>query len=76
MIYVHVPFCKRFCTYCDFYSEIADEGCFKTYADNVCAEIKRRAGEMDDNLKKNYEDYLPLFTQVVEEVKNESSEEA
>ena len=24
MIYVHVPFCRSFCTYCDFYSEIAD----------------------------------------------------
>lgn len=54
MIYVHVPFCKRFCTYCDFYSEIADEGCFKSYADSVCAEIKRRAGEMDDNPKTLY----------------------
>ena len=29
MIYVHVPFCKQFCTYCDFYSEIADKSCFK-----------------------------------------------
>ena len=54
MIYVHVPFCKRFCTYCDFYSEIADEGCFKAYADSVCAEIKRRAGEMDDDPKTLY----------------------
>ena len=34
------------------------------------------AREMDDNIKKKYEDYLPLFMQVVEEVKNESSEEA
>ena len=36
MIYVHVPFCKKFCTYCDFYSEIAEEGCFKAYGDGVC----------------------------------------
>ncbi len=23
MIYVHIPFCRSFCTYCDFYSELA-----------------------------------------------------
>ena len=23
MIYIHIPFCRSFCTYCDFYSEIA-----------------------------------------------------
>ena len=54
MIYVHVPFCKRFCTYCDFYSELVEDGCFKTYADDLCAEIRRRAGEMDDNPKTLY----------------------
>ena len=54
MIYVHVPFCKRFCTYCDFYSEIVKEGCFKAYANDLCAEIRRRAGEMDDNPKTLY----------------------
>ena len=54
MIYVHVPFCKQFCTYCDFYSEIADEGCFKAYADGVCAEIRKRAREMDDDPKTLY----------------------
>jgi oxygen-independent coproporphyrinogen-3 oxidase len=54
MIYIHVPFCKQFCTYCDFYSEIADERCFKAYADGVCAEIRRRAREMDDDPKTLY----------------------
>ena len=54
MIYVHVPFCKKFCTYCDFYSEIAEDGCFKAYADGVCAEIRQRAKEMDDDPKTLY----------------------
>ena len=47
MIYIHVPFCKSFCTYCDFYSEIAQEGMFARYTDQVCAEIRRRKAEMD-----------------------------
>ena len=54
MIYVHVPFCRSFCTYCDFYSELVSEGCFKAYADGVCAEIRQRAGEMDDDPKTLY----------------------
>ena len=32
--------------------------------------------EMNDDIKKYYEEYLPLFMQVVEEVKKEESEEA
>ena len=54
MIYVHVPFCKQFCSYCDFYSEIATEGCFKAYADGICAEIRKRAKEMDDDPRTLY----------------------
>lgn len=55
----------------DSVDELPDEEIFKLL-------IMSRSGarEMDDNLKKKYEDYLPLFMQVVEEVKNESSEEA
>ncbi len=55
MIYIHVPFCKSFCIYCDFYSEIAgDGGMFEPYTTAVCEEIKRRAGEIDDSLKTLY----------------------
>ncbi len=54
MIYIHVPFCRSFCTYCDFYSEIAEEGMFSAYTDAICAEIKRRAPEIDDSLKTLY----------------------
>ena len=51
MIYLHVPFCRSFCTYCDFYSEIACRGrdaqVFESYADAVCAEIARRRDEIE-----------------------------
>lgn len=41
MIYVHVPFCRSFCTYCDFYSE------------TVCAEKENAAiGEYLAGLRK------------------------
>lgn len=54
MIYIHVPFCKSFCTYCDFYSEIAEDNLYGQYTDQVCAEIRRRAGEMTDSPKTLY----------------------
>ena len=49
MIYIHVPFCKRFCTYCDFFSELvtANDGqLMHSYADALCQEIQRRKDEL------------------------------
>ena len=54
MIYIHVPFCKSFCTYCDFFREIPQEGAFDTYTRLVCEEIKDRCKEMDDSLHTLY----------------------
>lgn len=51
MVYIHVPFCRSFCTYCDFYSEIASRGreceAFDGYTDAICREIESRHGEIE-----------------------------
>ena len=50
MIYIHIPFCRSFCTYCDFYSEIASRCCrneqerFDSFASALSAEISSYAG--------------------------------
>ena len=51
MIYLHVPFCGSFCTYCDFYSEICrSRQAFNEYADAVIAEIHDRRKELEMNM--------------------------
>lgn len=49
MIYVHVPFCRSFCTYCDFYSEICrdgDNGIIDKYIRELCDEASSRKDEI------------------------------
>ena len=48
MIYVHVPFCGSFCTYCDFYSVLARQGAqFGPYTDELCREADSRREEIE-----------------------------
>lgn len=61
MIYVHVPFCRSFCTYCGFYSEVVpicrkDDGSekgterYQVYVKAVCAEAEARRDEIRKTL--------------------------
>ncbi len=39
-LYVHVPFCKRFCTYCDFPKVIYDQNEYQRYLKHLDEELK------------------------------------
>ena len=55
MIYVHVPFCRSFCTYCDFYSEIVGKtaGCAAVGAGKTAC-----AAGLSDEVFERYTDDL------------------
>ena len=65
MIYVHIPFCRSFCTYCDFYSEVAakcrraedrsrQEELFAQFSDALGREISQRKAEITDRFNTLY----------------------
>lgn len=41
-IYIHIPFCKKICNYCDFCKIYYDTGYVSKYLDNLEIEIKNR----------------------------------
>ena len=65
MIYIHIPFCRSFCTYCDFYSEVAakcrraedvarQESLFADYSVALGNEISARKDEMNGSFNTLY----------------------
>lgn len=79
MIYVHIPFCKSFCTYCGFYSETS--ACYDRYVEALLGEIDSRKSEFDATMDVNTLYIgggtpsvmpLPLLCRVVKALKDES----
>ncbi len=55
MIYIHVPFCHRKCTYCAFFSKVESaKWRVESYVDAIIEEMWRRRGEQDHPIKTVY----------------------
>lgn len=48
-IYIHIPFCKQKCNYCDFYSIKCDDESENKYIEAVISEIKSYKGKLHGN---------------------------
>ncbi len=47
-LYIHIPFCKKKCGYCDFVSFAGQEAKFDSYVEALCREIRDTATEYKD----------------------------
>ena len=44
-LYLHIPYCRQKCRYCDFYSAACSSGVPEGYIDALCREMDRFAGD-------------------------------
>ena len=54
MIYIHVPFCHRKCTYCAFYSVRGSESGVRSYVDALLREMEERKEELTHPIRTVY----------------------
>ena len=40
-LYIHIPYCRSKCRYCDFYSTPCPDGVPEAYIDALCREMDR-----------------------------------
>ncbi len=52
-IYIHIPFCKTRCTYCDFYT-LTNESRIDAFVENLCKEIQLRKDVIHEPVKTIY----------------------
>ena len=52
-IYLHIPFCKSRCSYCNYFSS-ANESQIDTFVQSLCAEARMRKNEIRENIKTIY----------------------
>ena len=45
-LYIHIPFCKNICSYCDFYKMVAKDNLINKYVDYLIKEIELRQTDL------------------------------
>lgn len=81
-LYIHIPFCRRKCLYCDFFSGGVSAASLSEFVDALLSELYERRGELPRRLHTIYigggtPSILPptLFTRLVEGVRGIIAEE-
>ena len=47
-IYIHIPFCKQQCSYCDFHFSTTFEAYRNEMIESICAELKKRSSYLEN----------------------------